>query len=84
MFPEKDDPQLQQARLERLAKEVEPGCEVYFDLDQPPHLLRMRADDAKTGAILIVSPGYWHVSQMADKSDGELLQLLNAWRRKKP
>jgi hypothetical protein len=81
---EKDDPQLQQARLERLAKEVEPGCEVYFDLDQPPHLMRMRADHAKTGVILIVSPGYWHFSQTTDNADDELKLLLNAWRAVRP
>ncbi len=62
---------------------MEPGCEVYFVMDQPTQLIRMRADDPKTGVILIVSPGSRHVSQMADKSDGELLLLLNTWRKEK-
>jgi hypothetical protein len=40
----------------------------------------MRVDDPKTRAILIVSSGDWHVSQIEDMSDEQLKQLLRDWR----
>jgi hypothetical protein len=79
MSPGKDDYRIQQARLERLAKERAPGCEVHFDPDKVPAYVRMRVEDSATGAILIVSSGDWHISQIADKSDQEITQLLRAW-----
>jgi len=75
----KDDYRVQRARLERLAKELAPGCDVHFDPDHIPSFVRMRVDDSNTGAILMVSSGDWHVSEIADKSDDELKQLLRAW-----
>jgi hypothetical protein len=75
----KNDYQVQQARLERLAKELSPGCEVHFDPDSPPTWMRMRIDDPNTGTILMVSSGDWHVSEIADKTDGEIRQLMRAW-----
>jgi hypothetical protein len=39
----------------------------------------MRADDPTTGAILIVSSGDWHVSEIADKSDEAVKELLRSW-----
>jgi hypothetical protein len=79
MNPNKDDFRVQQARLARLAKELAPGCEVHFDPNWVPTFVRMRVDDPTTGAILIVSSGDWHVSEIADKSDGEVTQLLKSW-----
>lgn len=75
----KDDYRVQQSRLERLAKELAPNCEVHFDPDSVPSYVRMRVDDPDTGAILLVSSGDWHVSEIADKSDDELKNLLRAW-----
>ncbi len=76
---DKDDYQVQQARLERLAKELSPGCEVRFDPDKPPTWVRMRVDDPNTGTILMLSSGDWHVSEFADKTDNEIKQLMRAW-----
>jgi hypothetical protein len=75
----KDDFRVQQARLERLAKELAPGCAVLFDSDRVPTFVRMRADHPVTGAILIVSSGDWHVSEIADKTDDQLKELLRSW-----
>lgn len=79
MNPEKDDHRVQQARLKRLAGELAPGCEVHFDPGRVPSFVRMRVDDPTTGTILIVSSGDWHVSEIADKSDEEVKQLLKSW-----
>lgn len=79
MNPDTDDYRVQRARLEQLAKELSPGCEVHFDPDRVPTYVRIRVDDPVTGAILLVSSGDWHVSEIADKSDDELKQLLKAW-----
>jgi len=76
---QKDTYRFQQARLERLAKELSPDCEVHFDPDRPPTWVRMRVDDPNTGAILMVSSGDWHVTEIADKSDDEVKQLMRAW-----
>ena len=75
----KDDYRVQQARLERLVKELAPGCGVHFDPDRVPSFVRMRVDDPNTGAILMVSSGDWHISEIADKSDEEVKQLLRTW-----
>jgi hypothetical protein len=76
---DKDNYRVQQARLERLAKELAPGCEVHFDPDKPPTWMRMRVDDPNTGAILMLSSGDWHVSEIADKTDDEIRQLMHSW-----
>src|SRR5260370_13966839 len=75
----KDDYRIQQARLERLAKELSPGCKVHFDPDKPPTWVRMRVDDPNTGTILMLSSGDWHVSEIADKTDDEIRQLMRSW-----
>ena len=75
----KDDYRVQRARLERLVKELAPGCEVHFNPDSVPSYMRMRVDDPRTGAILLVSSGDWHISEIADKSDEELKNLLRTW-----
>jgi hypothetical protein len=77
--PKKDDFLVQQERLARLAKKLAPGCEIHFDPDRVPTFVRMRVDDPSTGAILIVSSGDWHVSEIADKSDNDITQLLKSW-----
>ncbi len=76
---QKDNYQFQQARLERLAKELSPGCKVHFDPDKPPTWVRMRVDDPNTGTILMLSSGDWHVSEIADKTDDEIRQLMRSW-----
>ena len=73
----------QQARLERLAKELTPGCEVHFNPKGMTHSIEMRVDDSQTGTTLYASHGYWNVSQIKDKKDGELKQLLRSWRDSK-
>ena len=62
-----------------MANELAPGCEVHFDPERVSAYVRMRVDDPKTGTILMVSSGDWHVSVIADKSDEEVKQLLRAW-----
>ena len=74
-----DNYRVQQARLERLADELAPGCQVHFDPDRVPTFVRMRVDHPATGTILIVSSGDWHVSEIGDKTDGEVKQLLRSW-----
>lgn len=79
MCAAKDDYRVQQPRLERLAKELTPGCEVHFSPEENPMFLEMRVDHAETGAVLYISHGDWRYSQIADKSDEELKQLLRSW-----
>jgi hypothetical protein len=76
---DKDNYRIQQARLERLAKELAPGCEVHFDPNKPPTWVRMRVDDPHTGAILMVTSGDWHVTVIADKTDEQIKALMQAW-----
>jgi hypothetical protein len=76
---DKDNYRIQQARLERLAKELAPGCDVYFDPDSPPTWVRMRVDDPHTGAILMVTSGDWHLTVVADKTNDEIRQLMHSW-----
>jgi len=76
---QKDNYRFQQARLERLAKVLSPGCAVHFDPDIPPTSVRMRVNDPKTGTILMVSSGHSHVSEIENKSDEEIKQLMRAW-----
>jgi len=76
---QKDNYRFQQARLKRLANELSPGCAVHFDPDRPPTWVRMRVDDPSTGTILMVSSGHSHVSEIADKSDDEIRQLMRVW-----
>ena len=70
----------QQARLLRLAKKLTPGCEVHFHLKGMPDAIEMRVDDSQTGTTLYTSRQSWSVNQIKDKRDGELQQLLRAWR----
>ncbi len=76
---DKDDYRFQRARLERLIAELAPGSVVKWNESRVPTWIRLRVDDPITGAILIVSSGDWHVSEIADKSDDQVRQLLKAW-----
>ena len=77
MSTEKDK---QQARLERLSKKLMPGCEVHFNSKGKHDSIEMRVDDSQTGTTLYTSRQSWSVSQIKDKRDGELKELLRAWR----
>jgi hypothetical protein len=76
---DKDDYKVQRSRLESLIREMEPSAVINWDEDRSPNFIRLRVDDAVTGAILIVSSGDWHVSEIADKSDNQLRAFLSAW-----
>ncbi len=74
---EKDDPQYQRDRIERIVGELIPDCTVVFDLDQPPNWLRFKIDAPSTGTILGVS-GHHHASEVADWSDEYLRGYIRA------
>jgi hypothetical protein len=79
MAEEKDDYRVQQARLKRLAQELNPGCEVRFSPKENSIFVEMRVNDPKTGKILYSAPDYWRYGQIADKDDGELREFLRSW-----
>ncbi|HKV24347.1 MAG TPA: hypothetical protein VJN93_07120 [Candidatus Acidoferrum sp.] len=70
----------QQQRLKRLAKKLMPRSEVHFNPVGLPDAIEIRVDDSLTGKVLYASQGDWTVSQIKDKNDKELLQLLKIWR----
>ena len=57
-----------------------PRSEVHFNPRALPDAIEMRVDDSLTGKVLYASQGDWSVSQIKDKNDQELLQLLKIWR----
>ena len=72
----KDDYRVQRARLERILKDLAPTATIEFHPDLPPTWIKFRMLDKTTGTILAVSSGDWHVSEIADKSDSWLEQLI--------
>jgi hypothetical protein len=74
---EKDRPEAQRGRIERLADEAIPGCHVVFDPDQPPTWLRFRIEAPEVHTILGVS-GHYHASEIADWSDEKLQSYIRA------
>jgi hypothetical protein len=72
---EKDRPECQRSRIERLAEEAIPGSHVVFDSDEPPTWLRFRIDAPKVNTILGVS-GLFHASEIADWSDEKLRSYI--------
>ena len=70
----------QQERLKRLAEKLTPRSEVHFNPRALLDAIEMRVDDSLTGKVLYASQGDWSVSQIKDKNDQELLQLLKIWR----
>ena len=65
----KDDLQVQQARLEHLASELDQDYQTEFD-PKATGQIRFRIVDKKTGRLVCNSgPGIWTVSVIADKSD---------------
>lgn len=76
---EKDDYKIQRARIERLVKQLLPTASINWDEERVPAYIRLRVDDPVTGTILIVSSGDWHVSEIADKTDAQLVELLKSW-----
>lgn len=70
----------QQGRLKHLAEKLMPRSEVHFNPRALPDAIEMRVDDSLTGKVLYASQGDWSVSQIKDKNDQELLQLLKIWR----
>jgi hypothetical protein len=73
---EKDDPRIQRERIERIVKEVEPNAVVTFDGDAMPSFLKWRVTHGPSGTVLLESSGDWMASEVADKSDGQLKDLL--------
>lgn len=65
-------------RLERLAHELTPKCQVSFD-DFVPNYISMRVHDGETGALLLLSAGDYHTSEIAKKDDEEVKRLLKTW-----
>jgi hypothetical protein len=73
---DKDAYKVQRARLERIVTELSPRFEIEFDADATPNWIEFRIADNQTGAVLAVSPGDWHVSEIADKSDSWLRKFI--------
>jgi len=74
---DKDRPEVQRRRIERIADELIPDCHVVFECDQPPTWLRFRIDAPKVATVLSVS-GLYHASEIADWSDEKLRSYIQA------
>jgi len=72
---EKDRPETQEGRLRRLLSEIRPGCVMQFK--QPGGSFISFRVDSENGKPLGVS-GEYHSSVIADKSDDELKQIIEA------
>jgi hypothetical protein len=70
---------LAEKQITKVVTDLAPGAKVEWDRDKVPAYVRMRATDTATGATLISSSGDVHVSEIVDKSDDQLRQLLKAW-----
>jgi hypothetical protein len=75
---EKDDPQIQRARIERIAKEMEPNVVVRFDPDAMPRIIKWRIIHGPSGTVLLESSGEWLSGVIADKTDEELRMLFRS------
>lgn len=75
---DKDDSRIQRERIERICKEMEPKAVVTFDWDTMPSFLRWRVILGPCGTVLLESSGEWMVSEIADKSDKELKDLMKS------
>lgn len=70
---------LAQLRLTDLVAELEPNAVVEWDNTKVPTWVRMRVHHPSTGAVVIPSSGDVHVSEIVDKTDDQIRQLLKAW-----
>ncbi len=75
---EKDDPRIQQERIERIVKEMERNAVVTFYCDATPGSLRWKVTHEPSGTVLLESSGDWMASEVADKSDNHLKDLLTS------
>jgi hypothetical protein len=75
---EKDDPRTQRERIERIVKEMEPNTVVTFDWEAMPSFLKWRVTHGPSGTVLLESSGDWIASEIADKSERELKDLLTS------
>jgi phage gpG-like protein len=66
---DKDDCRVQRERIERIVRELCPGCKVEYDPERTPDWIKFRIVHETTGTILAVSSGDWHSSEIADKTD---------------
>ncbi len=83
LMPEKDSPQVQRDRICRLVSEFNADLKVEFhpsQMGQRTSEIRFRIVDTSTGRDRILGsiPGdqKWASSEVADKSDAELLQMI--------
>jgi hypothetical protein len=70
-----DDVTLQRERIERIAKEIEPDCDVDFIMEQDARI-RFRIFDKGSGRPLVERSGGWEPSRLAGLSDDALAQVL--------
>ena len=75
---EKDNPRTQRERIERIVKEMEPNAVVTFDWDAMPSILKWRVTLGPSCTVLLESSGDWMASEIADKSVGQLKDLLQS------
>jgi hypothetical protein len=80
---EKDSPQVQRDRIFRLVSELNPGLKVEFHSSQmgpKTSEIRFRLVDTSSGRDRIIGSipvdHKWATSEVADKSDAELLQRI--------
>jgi hypothetical protein len=76
MMADKDNYLIQRKRLERLINEMEPHGAVHWDESRSPHFLRLRVDHPKMRIVLVETSGDWPVSEIADKSDDQVRELI--------
>ena len=81
--PEKDKPEIQRARIEKLAKSVYPNGVVVFDESwMRGKIIRVRIDDAESGRMIAGPSGEYDSSEIADMSDHQVKQMLESLPRK--
>jgi hypothetical protein len=81
--PEKDNPEVQRARIRALATEVYQNGTVVFDESWfGGKTIKIRIDDRQSGKMIAGPSGEYDSSEIADMSDNQLVQLLESLPRK--
>ncbi len=81
--PEKDNPEIQRARIEELAKSVYPNGVVRFDQSWiGGNIIKLRIDDADSGRMVAGPSAEYESSEISDMSDMQVKQMLQSLPRK--
>ncbi len=81
--PEKDNPEIQRARIEELAKSVYPNAVVRFDQSWVGgKTIKLRIDEADSGRMVAGPSPEYESSEISDMSDMQVKQMLLSLPRK--